>query len=149
MPRMSYLAIVLGAFGAYIAWKQWKTSHLKLKLDLFDRRMRVYLAALESFKAINDTGGVSNEIYFNMVQAIGEAEFLFPQPIVTYLRNLLDATRQHRTLGRRIERAMQIEDQEKVSNLDIEQNELEISIEKKMASITENFRPYMDFRDVR
>jgi hypothetical protein len=30
--------VVIGGIAGYIAWRQYKVAHAKLKLDLFDRR---------------------------------------------------------------------------------------------------------------
>ena len=34
--------LVLGLIAAYIAWRQWRTSHDRLILDLFERRFQVF-----------------------------------------------------------------------------------------------------------
>lgn len=35
-------SLVLAAIVAYVAWRQWRTAHNKLALDLFDKRYAVY-----------------------------------------------------------------------------------------------------------
>jgi len=37
-----FVAFVFGAVAAMIAWRQWKTANDKLRLDLFDRRWKVF-----------------------------------------------------------------------------------------------------------
>ena len=136
-------------FAGWIAYRQWHTGHLKLKLDLFDRRLKVYFAALDSLKGIANIGRVSDESYFNLSRAIGESEFLFHPTVVTFLRRILDAARQHRVLGRQIDLATQQQDDDRVSKLDLTQNELEITIERELASAIDYFRPYLDFKAIR
>ena len=38
------LTPTIASIGAYIAWQQWKAYNLKLKLDRYDRRVRIYEA---------------------------------------------------------------------------------------------------------
>lgn len=36
------VTLIIAILGVFIAWLQWNTNRSKLKLDLFDRRMKVY-----------------------------------------------------------------------------------------------------------
>jgi hypothetical protein len=141
--------IAIGLFAAWIALRQWRVQRLKLKLDLFDRRMRVYVATLDAVKSLVDDPKGSNEAYFDLVRATGDSEFLFEKPILEFLSSVLKDVREHRSLNRRIERAGETNDLDRLSALDLEQNQVEINLEKKMAIVRDHFRPYLDFRDVR
>ncbi len=45
---LSALAVpTIGVLGVYIAWRQWRTSAYRYKLDLFDKRLgRISLVAM-------------------------------------------------------------------------------------------------------
>ena len=46
------LTPVIGVVAVYVAWQQWKTNDIKLKLDLYDRRLKIYLKVKEFFDKI-------------------------------------------------------------------------------------------------
>jgi hypothetical protein len=141
--------VVIGAVAAYIALRQWSTSHAKLKLDLFDRRLEIYRAVAKPLESIGSMKGVSNEDYFGLMRAFGEAEFLFPQPVLDFMRTILDLSRNHRIVQHQIDRAMEVEDSEKINKLDKEQSELEEKIENEFPKAMKIFRPFLDFRAIK
>lgn len=140
---------LIGVLAGWIALRQWRTNHAKLKLDLFDRRLDIYRAVMKPLESIGAMKGVSNEDYFALMRACGEAEFLFPQSVLDFMRIILDSARIHRIVQHQIDRAMEISDSEKLNKLDKEQIELEEKIEKEFAKTVEIFRPFLDFRSIR
>lgn len=46
------VALVAASIAGVIAYRQWRTARNKLKLDLFDKRVEVYAAAVELIKEI-------------------------------------------------------------------------------------------------
>jgi len=43
--------LVLGLIAAYIAWRQWRTAHDRLILDLFERRFQVFQELMPTVSA--------------------------------------------------------------------------------------------------
>jgi hypothetical protein len=46
------LTPVIGIVVAFVAWQQWKTARDKLKLDMFDRRLAIFIAVRDYMTAV-------------------------------------------------------------------------------------------------
>ena len=55
------LVPLVALFALYIAWQQHKTNEEKLKLDLFDKRFKVYDATRKYLSKISAEGTVGND----------------------------------------------------------------------------------------
>ena len=80
---------IVGAITLYVAWQQWQTNQQRLRLELYDRRLRIY-NEVRSFIAValND---MQTDNYLAFSHATREADFLFGpdgDPITAYLRDL-------------------------------------------------------------
>lgn len=67
--------VVIGLIAALIAWRQWRTARDKLKLDLFDRRLAVFMDVRKVVSEVTQIGkfsdlGLPNEIW-------SRSQFLF------------------------------------------------------------------------
>lgn len=80
------LTIVIAAFVAYIAWKQYLTAKLKLTLDLFDRRYKVWRALEDFLLVLIRRADVSDDDFRRFVMDTGDAAFLFPEDVPEYLQ---------------------------------------------------------------
>ena len=80
---------VLALVGAGIAYRQWRTAQNKLKLDLFDRRMLVYQAVLDTLGYVAAHGSISREQQVAYLSGIQTVKWLFGPEIDTYLRRTL------------------------------------------------------------
>lgn len=80
---------VLAAVGATIAYRQWRTSQNKLKLDLFDRRMLVYQSVRETLGHIAAHGRISHEQQLKYLIGIQTSHWLFGEELHTYLHETL------------------------------------------------------------
>ena len=79
---------IVGAIAAYVAWQQWKTNQQRLRLDLYERRLRIY-KEVQGFIASASHGQPGDLAAFT--RATAEADFLFgpcPNPITLYLDEL-------------------------------------------------------------
>jgi hypothetical protein len=80
------IALVVGL----IAYRQWKTAHAKLVLDLFEKRMDVYNHVRKSVAVVNATGRTSPEAEMDLLEAKERAEFLFGVDVRQYLEKMWD-----------------------------------------------------------
>ncbi len=79
------LTPVIAILAAYIAWQQYKTGRDKLKLDLFDRRYRVYRGLMDLLAAVASNETVSDEDLRKFYRETDQKRFLFGDDIRDYL----------------------------------------------------------------
>ena len=83
------LVPVIAVFGAWIAYRQWRTAQNKLKLDLFDKRMAVYDAVREVLGFIASHGKITPGEQLKYMSGIRSAKWLFNQDVAEYLEKTL------------------------------------------------------------
>jgi hypothetical protein len=76
---------VIALIGAGIAFLQWRLAQNKLKLDLFDRRFKIYEGARELLRSVMTSGKAKDDEVFNFLVATREAKWLFDDSIAEYL----------------------------------------------------------------
>jgi hypothetical protein len=79
------LTPVIAVVAVYIAWQQHKTARDKLKLDLFDRRYKVYRGLMDLFACVATEGTVSNEDLGKFYRETDQKRFLFDDDVCDYL----------------------------------------------------------------
>jgi hypothetical protein len=79
---------VLGLVAGYIAWRQWRTAHDRLILDLFERRFQVFQELTRTVsEAVSKPHPAINDLA-NFDQAFEKARFLFGPEVYGYLREV-------------------------------------------------------------
>jgi hypothetical protein len=78
-------ALVAAAITGGLAYRQWWTAHNRLKLDLFQQRLAVYLAAQNLIGAVLARGHASNEEIYSFAVETNVAKWLFDTDIARYL----------------------------------------------------------------
>lgn len=73
---------------AYVAYQQWKTNTDKLKLDLYDRRLRVCQSTMGFLAGILQRAAVDHEDVVKFIRETAEGYFLFDKEIFDYLCTL-------------------------------------------------------------
>jgi hypothetical protein len=81
------LTPVIAVVAVYIARQQWKTNAHKLKLDLYDRRFKVFEAAREIL-GLMYTSGVRDAQLLNVLTKTADTEFLFGREVKEYLEEI-------------------------------------------------------------
>jgi hypothetical protein len=74
---------------AWIAFQQWKTAQLKLKMERYERRMRVYDQVIQILKIVAPDMNPKFEDLIQFRQVTTEADFLFGSEIPDYLDELV------------------------------------------------------------
>jgi hypothetical protein len=73
---VSVVGGVVGLIALTVAWSQMRIASAKTKLDLYNKRFNVYMAALEFHQCAMSGSGI-REKYDKLVQAHRESRFLF------------------------------------------------------------------------
>jgi len=74
---MKFFTLVLDISVAIVAWLQWWIALNKLRLDLFDRRYKVYDATRTFLAAILREAKFTNSKLFEFYAGTSDAEFLW------------------------------------------------------------------------
>ena len=83
------LVPTVAVFGSIIAYRQWRTSQNKLKLELFEKRFEVYDSARKLLASIMTTGKSKGEETFKFLVGTREAKWLLNEDIAEYLEKQL------------------------------------------------------------
>ncbi len=83
------LTPIVAVLGSLIAYRQWRLSQNKLKLDLFDRRFSVYEAARNLLASIMTSGKAKDEEIFKFMVATREAKWVLNAQVDEYLNKQL------------------------------------------------------------
>jgi hypothetical protein len=87
---LALLGVMITAFGALIAYFQWRTAHQRVVLDLFDRRIAVFREIEEAAKGILNAQNKSDmeKPFWSFVRAEANARFLFGLDVIAALEAL-------------------------------------------------------------
>lgn len=99
--NLAVLALV-GLGAASVAFMQWRTAHLRVVLDLFDKRMAILRAAEEVFAEIHEDGAVDRDHQLRMIRTIYDGQFLFGEDVAIFLSGKLEILSRIRTVSRRV-----------------------------------------------
>jgi len=80
--------LLIGCLIGSIAWQQWQVARSKLRLDLFDRRYKVFDATRKFLAVILREARFEGSHLFEFFAGTSDAEFLFDSDIVDYLAQI-------------------------------------------------------------
>lgn len=116
---------LLAVFGAYIAWRQYKVSHQRILMDLYEKRFSVYQAWRDLDLYIYANASVSVEELRKFKVGSAQAVFLFPESsgIVPFLKSIQDRATDLRCTSQRLSNSSQL-DSEKLNALADQDSEI-------------------------
>jgi hypothetical protein len=79
------LTPLIAIVAAYVAYQQWQTNRMKLVLDRYDRRLRIYEEVRKTLSITMRDGGAGTDDLLKFRTSVSEADFLFGPEIVTYI----------------------------------------------------------------
>jgi hypothetical protein len=89
---ISYLSpsatLIVGLSVAFIAFQQWRVARNKLRMDLFDRRYKVYDATRVFLSVILRDATFTDSDLFTFYAGTSDAEFLFRSDVLDYLAQI-------------------------------------------------------------
>ena len=84
----SLLTLLLAGSVGYVAFRQWRTSHERAVLDLFEKRWETYIALRAAVGEVLRTGTAPANTSFKFLSTMDRAEFLFGSEVNVYLRKV-------------------------------------------------------------
>jgi hypothetical protein len=79
------LTPLIAIITTYIAWQQWQGNKLKLNLDRYDRRLRIYQEVVKMLKTCANGEIQEFSVIIDFGAATAEGDFLFGPEIRQYL----------------------------------------------------------------
>ena len=79
------LTPLIAVVATYIAWQQWKTNQQKLKLERYDRRLRIYEEVIKILSIILRDAKANTGDLLKFRTSVSEADFLFGPEIPEYI----------------------------------------------------------------
>jgi len=137
---------LIAALGLLIAYRQWMTANYKLKLDLFDRRFKVYEATRDFLSRVLAKDKFDFDDLIEHVGGIEQAPFLFPDRLTDHLKEIRKRAIDLRRLRLKLEVAQASRTGvEAASEADAENVKWLSDAEERLVDY---FRPHLDFRQL-
>jgi hypothetical protein len=129
-----------------IAWQQWRVAENKLRLDLFDRRYKVYDATKKFLAVIIREATCTDSQLFEFNVGTSDAEFLFEADLVAYLAQIRKRALHMRTAQQLFE-PLPVGD-ERSRHVQAAHDDLSW-LSDQITAMTKAFTPYLGFANVR
>ncbi len=144
---MKFFTVVLGMSVAVVAWLQWWVALNKLRLDLFDRRYKVYNATRKFLAGILGEAKLTNSELFEFDVGTSDAEFLFGADVVEHLAKIRTQALHLLTTRKLLERP-NASDEETSRYAQAQEDDLSW-LGDQITAIPRTFAPYLGFANVR
>ncbi len=141
---------VIAGLAAYIAYQQFQVARTKLRLDLYEKRYKVY-TALQQFilKALQKVK-VKEEDFFILHAEIAEAKFLFGPDVVDYITLVRRKVSTYQGLRDRMYGGEPLEVGDARNKVVAEEAAIYKWLDQQQTDgAPEVFKPYLDFRAIR
>lgn len=129
---------IIAIIVAYIAWRQYKTDKDKLRLDLYEKRFKVYQSTIELLAIILEKADVSREEVSQFTCKTNDSKFLFENKIPDYIENLRKNAIKLHYLNKRFR-------EDRIAN---ESNDLEKWFDDQFKVTTDIFMKYLSFKKI-
>jgi hypothetical protein len=143
----SIATLFLSIAVVVIAWQQWRVAESKLRLDLFDRRYKVYDATRKFLSVIIREARFTNSDLFEFNAGTSDAQFLFKPDVAEYLAEIRRQALHLRTT-RELLKKPRITDDELARLAQAENDDLSW-LGDQIIAMTKVFAPYLGFANVR
>ena len=142
---MTILTLFLSIAVAIIATLQWRVADTKLRLDLFDRRYKVYDATRKFLSVIFRDATFTDPQLFEFYAGTSDAEFLFRSDVVEYLAEIRERAIHMRTAQQLFE-PLPVGD-ERSRHVETAHKDL-LWFNDQITAMTKVFSPYLGFTNV-
>ncbi len=95
---------LIAVIAVYIAWRQHKTATAALRLDLYERRHKVYRGLMDLFAAVLQEVKITPEVLGKYYADTSEKKFLFDDEIIAFMSEVRDKALDLRRIDRKMTR---------------------------------------------
>lgn len=138
---------LIGFIAAYVAWQQWKTSHQKLMLDLYDRRLKIYQEVVKVLSIVSREADISYEELASFRASVAEADFIFGHDILSFIDEIYSRGIRLHGANESINDANKLNRPDYDRKKDIEEKHRELRwLVSQLEKVKDNFSNYMAIR---
>jgi hypothetical protein len=146
-PLNSLLTPLIAAIAVYIAIQQFRLARRKLKLDLYEKRFKIYNEIRDFMSRILKKDHTVNYDEFNsMMFNVLEMEFLFKKDLCDYVYSLLDMMSQIMGILNNLDNP-NVSKEDKITYRNDYQKLID-NLFNEYRSIEKHFKKYLDFRNL-
>jgi len=84
------LTPTVAILGVYIAIQQYRLAKEKHRIEIYDRRMKIYLTAIELLRDTKRNLTINENAYYKFEEGVAEADFLFGKEVGALLDDMSD-----------------------------------------------------------
>ena len=142
----SIATLFLSVAVVAIAWQQWRVAADKLRLDLFDRRYRVYEATRKFLSLMSREAEFTDAEYSDFRVATWDARFFFKPDVAEYLSQI-----GMRALDMRVQKRLYLElpeGDERSRRVQTEHDQF-MWLRDQFTKLPTMFAPYLGFANIR
>jgi hypothetical protein len=141
-----FATLVVGLSVAFIALQQWRLARHRFRLDLFDKRYRVYEATAQFLAVIMAHADFQDEDLRVFTIGTRDAAFLFPKRITEHIHQIRCRAIDMRLFQTQFARLPVGEERSKL----VEKNSVELKwLLQEMQQLADTFKPWLGFERVR
>jgi hypothetical protein len=140
------IATLIVGFGIILfAFLQWRTAHDKLRLDLFDRRYKIYKATRDFLGVILGRATFTDSELFQFYAGMDGSDFLFGSDIADYYKQI-----RTRALDMRLKNTQwqSKQGEERTRLIEAEHQHL-MWLSEQLTSAPKVFAPYLSYANVK
>lgn len=140
------LTPLIAVIATWIAYQQFQTNRLKLKFDMYEKRLKIYQALMDFIGTVISFPEMKVEEVKKFDVARSESVFLFGKDIPQYLQTLRDQAAAITTLNSQIQELMSNERSPDRTNLVNEKLKIIDWFYKQLEVAQERFSQYLAFK---
>lgn len=137
------LTPTVAIFGSYIAYQQWRINKVRLKHELYDRRIAVYTGLINYLGVILSEAHFNNKAFIDWMKKSYEEYFLLNDEIIKYFELINEKTRALRKVHRTMSTDKAKGDDQLWEKLSMQDEELHQWFEKQFNEAKEKFSPVL------
>jgi len=132
---------MVAVLGIYIAFRQWKTAHEKLKLDLFEKRLAIYDQVTIALSRVLREGVVTTQDEADIFAGSTQSRWLLNAELADYLKeDVLKLLMDLKWRERRIGQISNDDENEKNADRVLEMRE---RLKREYLAIDDKFTPFL------